>query len=104
MPFQPGQSGNPGGRPPKTDDERAGELYLRERTLSAAKRLVELQSSDDEKIALGATSAHLKITLGTLERQAGANGESLNPMFVAMDPSELADFGAWRIEKRKEGK
>ncbi len=73
--FEKGDVGNPRGRPAKTDAERAGEMYLRERTEEAAERLCQLQKSSDEKIALGATIAHLKITLGTLERKAGANGE-----------------------------
>lgn len=58
-----GPSPNPGGRPRKSDEERAGEEYLRERTLGAAKRLVALQDSENEKVALGACIAHLKLTL-----------------------------------------
>lgn len=66
--FEKGRSGNPGGKRPKTDDQRAAETYLRDRTLAAAQRLVQLQASDDEKIALGAVTAHLKLTIGELER------------------------------------
>lgn len=99
-PFQKGQSGNPGGRPVKTDDERAGELYLRERTQAAAERLVQLQQSDDEKIALGATVAHLKITLGTLERQGDAAGNSVNP-FSGLTHEELVAIAQAQMEKAK---
>lgn len=76
--FKKGQSGNPGGRPPKTESERAAEEYLRAHTLGAAKRLVELQRSETEKIALGAVIAHLRIVVGELERVSGPNGERLD--------------------------
>jgi hypothetical protein len=75
-----GKSGNPGGRPKKTDDERAAENYLRERSEAAAQRLVELQSSADDKVALGACLGHLKITVGTLERQADPDGKPRRPL------------------------
>jgi len=77
--FKKGQVSNPRGRPPKTDAERAGEDFLRSRTVAHAKRLDELTRSDDEKIALGAVSVALKMTIGTLERQARPTGESQNP-------------------------
>lgn len=97
-----GSSGNPGGRKPKTDAERAGELYLRERTLSAAKTLVELQGVEHEpKIRLGATVAHLKITLGELERQAGPNGEVVTP-HSALTREELMALARAQLEKERE--
>ncbi len=75
--FKPGNRG--GGRPAKTDDERAGEKYLRERTLAAAQVLVDLQGPENEpKIRLGAATTHLKITLGDLNRLADPAGEKLD--------------------------
>ncbi len=100
-PFQAGQSGNPGGRTPKTDDERAAELFLRDKTLAAAQRLVQLQSSDDEKIALGATLGHLKITIGTLERQAGPNGEAVAHPLASWPPEKLEALAAAQLEKQR---
>lgn len=101
-PFQKGQSGNPGGRQPKTDDERAGETYLRERTLAAAQVLVELQGEGHEpKIRLGAVTSHLKITLGVLERKAGPNGEELPNPFKEMSEADLAAFALWRLSLLK---
>lgn len=75
----PGVSGNPAGRPKKTDDERAGEAWLRERTLGAAQTLTELQGPEHEpKIRLGAAIAHLKVTLGVLERIGDPEGKALS--------------------------
>ncbi len=91
---------NPSGRPAKTDAERAGEMYLRERTEEAAERLCQLQKSSDEKIALGATIAHLKITLGTLERKAGANGEDPVDPLEGWTAEKLAAFGEWCLERK----
>ena len=56
--------GNPKGRKPKTQDQRDAEAFLSERTMAAAQRLVQLQASDDEKVALAACTTHLKVTLG----------------------------------------
>ena len=99
-----GVSGNPGGSAKKTDDERAGELYLRERTAAAAQRLVQLQGSDDEKIALGAVTAHLKITLGTLERQAGPDGKApVNPL-TSLSLEELKANARFQLAKEAEAK
>lgn len=96
--FAAGNKANPRGRPAKTDDERAGETYLRDRTESAAKTLVELQGPAHEaKIRLGAVTTHLKITLGVLERQAGADGESMVNPLAGWTPEMLADFATWRL-------
>ena len=94
-------STNPSGRPKKTDDERAAESYLRDRTLGAAQRLVQLQASDDEKIALGATLGHLKITLGTLERQAGPNGEATSNPYAELTVDELKAIARAQTEKER---
>ena len=100
-PFVANNNANPSGRPRATDDERAAAKYLRDRTLGAAQRLVQLQASDDEKIALGATLGHLKITLGTLERQAGPNGEApVNP-YAAVTVEELKAIARAQIEKER---
>ncbi|MBQ9526891.1 MAG: hypothetical protein IJR68_04705 [Fretibacterium sp.] len=52
--FRPGQSGNPSGRPKKDPDAMA---ILKAAIPSAARRLVELSRSKNEKIALQAASA-----------------------------------------------
>lgn len=54
--FRPGQSGNPSGRPKKDPDAMA---ILKAAVPSAASRLVELAKSQNEKIALQASTAIL---------------------------------------------
>lgn len=49
--WKPGQSGNPGGRPPMSDAVREAMDMLRQATPGAVRRLVELMASDDEKVA-----------------------------------------------------
>lgn len=57
-----------GGRPAKTEEERAAYEYLCEKTQKAARRLVELEDSTEEKIALAAVLGHLKIVVGEFQR------------------------------------
>jgi hypothetical protein len=54
--FKPGYCGNPGGRPKK---DKQAETILRVATADAARKLVELKDSDNEKIALAAAEAIL---------------------------------------------
>lgn len=82
-----GTSGNPGGRPKKTAAERDAERYLRARTIGSAKRLVELTKHANKKLALRAIIAHLRITVGNLERIA-PGGDPLDPR-ATMNVDEL---------------
>jgi hypothetical protein len=59
--WQPGQSGNPGGRKEMSPEVREA-LYAA--TLPAMKRLVELVGSDDERVALLAAQALLDRAFG----------------------------------------
>lgn len=43
--FVKGQSGNPGGRPPKTEEERALEALCKEKTSEALKTILELMAN-----------------------------------------------------------
>ena len=85
--FKPGHKG--GGRPKKTDDERVAYDYLVKRTPAAAKRLVELVDSEDEKIALGATLGHLKIVVGDLSRVSDKDGKNLASEFAGLTAEEI---------------
>ena len=87
--FGPNNNANPSGRPPRTREEIEATEFLRTRTLKAARRLVELQGSDAEKLALGAVQTHLKICIGELERVAGKDGENVLGI----------DFRGWTAEQ-----
>jgi hypothetical protein len=59
--WTPGVTGNPGGRPKLNPDVRSA---LEAGSLAAAQRLVELISSEDERVSLAASMALLDRTLG----------------------------------------
>jgi hypothetical protein len=59
--WTPGVTGNPGGRPKINADVASA---LEAGSLAAAQRLVELVSSEDERVALAASMALLDRTLG----------------------------------------
>lgn len=59
--FRPGASGNPKGRPKKARDLEAMAL---KRCPAAIRRLTELMSSDNDKVALGACIALLDRGMG----------------------------------------
>lgn len=48
-PFQPGQSGNPGGRKPKTDEERTLEAMCRDRTQDALAVLLDIMENGEQE-------------------------------------------------------
>ena len=64
--------------------KRDAEAYLRANTIVAARRLVELIGSSDEKVALGAATAHLKLAIGEISRIANENGGSFLPALLAL--------------------
>lgn len=69
--FVRGQSGNPGGRPKV---EREVREVLWQNGVQAARRLVELMSSPDEKVALSAAQTLLDRTLGKPAQQVTSEG------------------------------
>ena len=50
-PFKPGQSGNPGGRPKKTQEQKDALKMIRDLAPEAAERLREIIRNPDVKIA-----------------------------------------------------
>ena len=93
-----GPSPNPGGRPAKTDEQRAAEEYLRDKSLFAAQKLVALQDSGDEKIALGAIIAHLKMTIGEVKRSDGKGGPD---PYESLTTDELRAIARAQLAKEK---
>jgi hypothetical protein len=52
--FKPGQSGNPGGRKPKTEPERRAEELFRMKTPHAAKTLLEMADDAETPVKVRA--------------------------------------------------
>lgn len=69
-PLQPGQSGNPSGRPVMPEDVKEA---LRAASLPAAQRLAQLIHSDDERIALMASETVLARLYGKPTQAIDAN-------------------------------
>jgi hypothetical protein len=73
-PFQPGQSGNPGGRKPIAAPVKAA---LAELNMPAIARLRQLIGSDDEDIALRACLAVLERNLGKVMQPVEVDASKL---------------------------
>lgn len=89
---------NPNGqRGRRTEEVLAAEEALWESTPKAVKRLLELIASTDEKIALGAVTAHLKTTIGVLERKGNSDGSPLDSALNGATLDQLLEI----IRRRK---
>ncbi len=78
MPFQPGQSGNPGGRPKENAEIKAlARTYGR----TALEKMAALLESDDEKVRLAAAQALLDRGFGKPTQPHGGD-EELPPIQV----------------------
>jgi hypothetical protein len=91
--WQPGQSGNPGGRPRKLRD--VTELAL-EASPKAIQRLIKLVDSKDERVALAAAQAVLDRAIG--KPSQAIVGDPANPVcssakieMVIVDPKPTID-------------
>lgn len=75
-PFQPGQSGNPGGRPKENDEVRA---LARAHTKTAIERLAFWMTSDNAKASVSASQALLDRGWGKAPQAVtGPDGEALH--------------------------
>lgn len=75
MPFAPGESGNPGGRP---NSNNAVTRLARERSIEALERLVEWMKSDNPKASVAACNAILDRAYGKPSQPIGGDPE--NPL------------------------
>jgi hypothetical protein len=96
--WRPGQSGNPGGRTVEFAD---CQRLCREASAAAARRLIELMHSEDERVALMAADKVLERAWGRPKERDPAT--SLEQRLMQMTPDERAAHAldlADRIERR----
>lgn len=79
--FQPGKSGNPGGRPKK--DNLLVKL-AKAKTPEAFKRIAELMQSTDEAVSLGATKVVFEYGFGKPRQELDISGEDLRSLTAAI--------------------
>ena len=87
MPFQAGQSGNPGGRPKESAEIRA---LARQHSPKAFARIIGLIDSEDEKVAFNAAKEVLDRAYGKpAQSHTGEGGEG--PIIVRIAPIDDRD-------------
>jgi hypothetical protein len=91
MPFKPGQSGNPGGRP---RGEREVIDLARESSPRAIGRLVELISSEDARASIAACNAILDRAFGKPTARLAGAGPEHPPIRIAPTVDALAKLSA----------
>ena len=80
MAFQPGQSGNPGGRPKEDIEVKA---LARTAGPEAVEKLVELMRGDDRRTALAAAQALLDRGFGKPSQAVEMSGPDGEPLVVS---------------------
>lgn len=87
-PFQPGQSGNPGGRKPKTDEERTLEAMCRDRTQDALQVLIEIMSNGEQE------RNRITAAMAIIER---GHGKAVQPTTLSGPEGGPVDMN-WTVE------
>ncbi len=89
-PYEPGKSGNPGGRPKKTDEMRRAEALMRDRSESGAQALIDLsENSLDDAVRARLLCFRWEAVFGKAPQAiTGAEGE---PLIPRVDLSRLSD-------------
>ncbi len=86
MPFQKGQSGNPGGRPKEFNEIKD---LARQHSRAAVERLVEWMASDNPKASVSAAMALLDRGYGKpVQQVSGEDGGPLQLVVVSGVPQE----------------
>ena len=80
MAFQPGQSGNPGGRPKEDSEVKA---LARTAGPEAIEKLLELMRGDDRRTALAAAQALLDRGFGKPSQAVEMSGPDGEPLVVS---------------------
>lgn len=79
MPFEKGQSGNPGGRPKENAEVKA---LARSHGKTALQKIVALMDSEDERIALAASQTLLDRGFGKPSQSIVGGDEDDNPIRI----------------------
>lgn len=77
MAFEPGKSGNPGGRPKENNEVKR---LARTHAVDALNRLVELMASEDERIAVSASNSVLDRAFGKPAQAIVGGDDDDNPI------------------------
>jgi hypothetical protein len=81
--FKPGQSGNPGGRPPKTEEQRTLETMCRERTPEAlATVLTIMGAGENERNRLSAAQFVIERGWGKASQPLEHSGPDGGPILM----------------------
>lgn len=97
--WKPGQSGNVGGMPRLTNEEREAKRLIREGTIRAARRLLKLIDSEDEKMAYAASIA----VLDRSELRHAAAQEDGPPVFTLDEQLAAVEAERARLLAEKQG-
>jgi hypothetical protein len=92
-PFAPGQSGNPGGRPPKTLEERTLEAMCRDRTQDALAVLLQIMTNGEQE------RNRITAAMAVIER---GHGKAVQPTTLSSPDGGPVDMN-WTVEFVKPG-